>query len=464
MRLIVIIIGAWILLLLQNILYQRYWQQGLTARLSFIQKAAVEGDHAQLKEIITNRKFLPLPVLHVKFQMGRHLVFSESSNFKITDKNYRSDIFSCMPWQEIRRTLDFVCQKRGYYQIRSIDLVSYDLFFFGHCVASVPEDTFLYVYPGPADPVRLEMPLKNLMGQILARQALLTDPFETQSVRPYQSYDPYKTVNWKATAHTGELKVNVYTPASSWNVTILLDMESSRLWADEDLTEEAVRLCGSMAERMVDQGIPVAIYSNGTDCLTGLPSRLEAGAGKEHLRSIMELLARIQISSGTAGAHGAADSAAAADSALQAARLLRGGTAPAGGSSSEKASASSRGKKAPQNASRSRSLLDPAPPPTASLNTGAKIAGQSRNITMEDILFFMTDDRSSSFGSDSTMYIMISPGQRVSLTEHFDALCRQSPGSQWILPKRPGEELRIAPLRFAEIYEWEVPYGHSQAI
>ncbi len=430
MKIAVIVFAAWLFMMLQNRLFQRYWDRGLTARLSFAQRAATEGDTGQLKEIITNRKFLPLPVLHVKFQMGRYLVFSESSNFKITDQNYRSDIFSCMPWQEIRRTLDFTCKKRGYYHIGNIDLVSYDLFFFGHCVATVPQDTFMYVYPGPADPIRLELPLKNLMGQILARQALLKDPFETQSVRPYQSYDPYKTVNWKATAHTGELKVNVYTPASSWNVTILLDMESERLWADEDLIEESIRLCGSLARWMIDRGIPVAVYSNGNDCLTGLPSRLEAGAGKEHLRTIMELLARVQISSPTAGAHGAPKNTSG--SALDA--LYAKNAEP---------DAASQG---------------------VSLNTGAKIAGQDLHVTMEELLFLMTDERSSSFGTDTTLYIMISPGQRASLAEHFDALCRQSIGSQWILPRRPDDPLRISPLRFAEIYEWEVPYGSSQII
>lgn len=420
MKIAVVVAAAWLFMMLQNRLFQRFWDKGLTARLTFVQRAAVEGDTGQLKEIITNRKFLPLPVLHVKFQMGRYLVFSESGNFKITDQNYRSDIFSCMPWQEIRRTLNFTCKKRGYYHIGSIDLVSYDLFFFGHCVATLPEDTFMYVYPGPADLIRLELPLKNLMGQILARQALLKDPFETQSVRPYQSYDPYKTVNWKATAHTGELKVNVYTPASSWNVTILLDMESERLWTDEDLTEEAIRLTGTMAKWMIDRGIPVAVCSNGCDCLTGLPSRLDAGAGKEHLRSIMELLARIQLSTGTAAAHGARN-----DPPSTALDALYSGRKAA---------------------------------PGISLNTGAKIAGQSHYITMEDLLFRLIDQRSTSFGTDSTLYIMISPGQRASLAEHFDALCRQSIGSQWILPRRPDDELRIAPLRFAELYEWEVPY------
>lgn len=404
MKLAVIIAAAWLILTLQGKLFRRFWHNGLTVKLEFVQKAAIEGETAQLKEIITNQKYLPIPVLHVKFQMGRYLVFSAGSNFRITDQNYRSDIFSCMPWQEIRRTLDFRCQKRGYYQIRSVDLVSYDLFFLHHCVASISEDTAMYVYPGPADPVRLELPLKNLLGQILARQALLRDPFETQSVRPYQTYDPYKSVNWKATAHTGELMVNVYTPASSWQVTILLDTQSDRLLTDTDLTEESIRLCGSMAESMIERGIPVAVYSNGTDCLTGQPSRLEAGAGREHLKTIMELLSRVQVASNAFGS----------------------GTA---------------------------------------LN-GARIAGQEpiHETTMEDLLTLLTDQKGNGVASDTVLYVLISPGQRETLSSAFDAICAHCPGSQWIMPRRPDEKLRIAQPRFVQICEWEVPYGHTQII
>ena len=94
--------------------------------------------------------------------------------------------------------------------------MSYDLFFTGHFVASVPVWTALYVYPKAADAQRLDLPFRNLMGQALARRSLLLDPFETQSVRPYESYDPYRSVNWKATARTGELKVNVFSPTASW--------------------------------------------------------------------------------------------------------------------------------------------------------------------------------------------------------------------------------------------------------
>lgn len=294
MKLVTTALCALILWIFQGILYHRFWARALSVRLSFDRPSAVEGDHALLKEVIINAKTLPIPIVHVKFSMGKYLVFTSSQNFKITDHNYRSDIFSCMPWQETRRSLEFVCRRRGYYTIPEIQLVSYDLFFSSHLVASLSSDACLYVYPRAIESERLLLPLRSLMGQILADRSLIFDPFETQSVRPYQSYDPYRSVNWKATARTGELKVNVYAPTASWQVMFLLDMKSDRIWKDEDLAEESLRLCGSYSRLLIEEGIPVSVRTNGIDCLTNCPGSLESGAGRDHIRAVMELLARIE--------------------------------------------------------------------------------------------------------------------------------------------------------------------------
>ena len=105
MRLAAVAIALFLVWFLQGLFFRKFWNRGLEVFLDFQQTAAVEGETAALKEVIVNRKFLPLPVLHVKFQMGRELVFTDTEGSHITDRNYRSDIFSCMPWQEIRRRL-----------------------------------------------------------------------------------------------------------------------------------------------------------------------------------------------------------------------------------------------------------------------------------------------------------------------------------------------------------------------
>ncbi len=392
MKLITAAAAAWLLWLLSGIFLKKCWERGLSVSLSFTEHGVTEGENASLKEIISNKKFLPVPVLHVKFQMGKELVFTGSNgldNYKITDKNYRSDIFSCMPWQEIRRTLTFTCTKRGYYSINQTDLISYDFFFFNRFVSHRQADTAMYVYPRPTDSVRIELPLRDLLGQLLARRALLRDPFEIQSVRPYQSFDTYRDINWKATARTGSLRVNVYAPTSSWQVTFLLDVSSDLIWKDHGLTEEAIRLCGSMAGALLEKGIPVSVCTNGIDCLSRKPGFLKNGAGPDHLRSVMELLARLLTEETWEN-------------------------------------------------------------PDWFLPEGMRGPGDSGG------------PGSSSGTSETTLYVLISPKQWDSMALAYDSLCQKSPGSQWIVPIRPGDTPRIPQnLHWAKIFFWEVPYDYS---
>ena len=54
-----------------------------------------------------------------------------------------------------------------------------------------------------------------------------------------------------------------------------------------------------------------------------------------------------------------------------------------------------------------------------------------------------------------------------SMSRAFASLCRQSPGSQWILPVRPGqtswtEELMPQEISHISIYPWEVAYDYSR--
>ncbi len=393
MKLVVILVTVFAIWLIQNYFWKQFWARNLTVSLEFLSKAVIEGDTAQIRETITNNKILPLPILHVKFEMGRELVFVESNNSKITDQNYRSDIFSCMPWQKIIRTLDIRCTKRGYYTIKSADLVSYDLFMSSHFATSVPEDTAIYVYPSMADPIRLNLPLEDLLGQILAKQSLIRDPFEMQNIRPYQTYDTFRDINWKATAKTGDLKVNVYAPTSSWSATFFLDTDIDSVWKDNDLTEEAIRLCASMADHLLRQGIPVAVFSNGLDCISGLPAFIDAGAGKDHIAAVMELLSRI--------------------------------------------------------------IVDQHKDVQHYVNEDDIV----RRPMIEHLEEWIKEGRAGG----KSVYVLISSNQTERLMNTYAKLCSSSPGSEWIIPMRPRESLKITdhPSCFS-IYPWEVPYGHAQ--
>lgn len=295
MEILFAILGAFVVYALQGFLYSHYWDKGLTAELQFSRSEMAEGESCQLKEVVMNKKLLPVPMLHVKFQTDRSLVFEGEKNLSVSDKCYKNDIFSLMMYQKITRTLNFTAAKRGLYWIDRLDLVSSDLFMKESLLASVDNRVELLVYPGQVDVRRLNLLFKNLLGTTLTRQYSYEDPFEFRGIRQYQSYDSMKDVNWKASAKTGELKVNVHDYTARQEVIFVLNLKAETMLEYDSLKEESIRLVNSLSALFTAKGVPVGIISNGRDVLTSEELYLPTGSGRPHMQVIRERLARIDL-------------------------------------------------------------------------------------------------------------------------------------------------------------------------
>ena len=296
MEIIYIVIGAACIWLLQKVLYQKYWNQNLTVAISFAQHEIMEQEEGELCETISNGKWLPLPMLRVKFEADRHLDFGQEENIAVTDRCYKSDIFSAMMYQKITRRLKFFGKRRGYYTIEKATVDSTDLFMETHLREKYPCNTWLYVLPGHTDTRRLMIPYQKIMGDILTRRYTYEDPFEFQGIRPYQPYDSMRDVNWKATARTGELRTNLHGYTVRQEVCLLLNLESETMIEYAQLREESIRIANSLSEMLLTQGIPVGIYSNAEDLLTKQELHLKSGADQHHLKQIRRNLARLDLS------------------------------------------------------------------------------------------------------------------------------------------------------------------------
>ncbi len=189
MEILFVILGAFLVYFFQGILFAHYWDRGLSAQIHFAKSEIGEGESCELKEIIVNKKLLPVPMLHVKFETDRGLEFQGEKNMNVSDRCYKNDIFSLMMYQKITRTLSFTGKKRGYYQISRLDLVSSDLFMKNSLLHSMENQAQILVYPRAVDMTKLSVPFKNMMGTVLTRQYSYEDPFEFRGIRQYQSYD-----------------------------------------------------------------------------------------------------------------------------------------------------------------------------------------------------------------------------------------------------------------------------------
>ena len=296
-QLLGILVVAMLLYLGQKTVYQKVWHKNLRVRLSFQEEGIWEGQESTLSEIIENQKKLPLTMLKVKFQTDRHLLFADTKGSRTTDKFYRNDIFQIGRMEKVTRVLRFTAGRRGYYTIREADLVASDLFLTAQYTAATDiSHCSLYVYPKPFSHPAFRQSLKQLSGQVLTKRHLLEDPFEYRGIRDYQPQDDLKSINWKATARTGDLKVNQKNYTARKSVQIFINLEDTGILKKEDCVEASLQIAAALLLLFLEQGMQVALYCNGIDTISGEPCILEAGGGIRQRNACLQALARIDTS------------------------------------------------------------------------------------------------------------------------------------------------------------------------
>ncbi len=286
---------GFVLLWVQRSLYEKLWQKSLYVSVSFGKDPLFEGEQGELKEIIENKKRLPLSMLKVKFKTDRHLLFGNEKGSRTTDQYYRNDVFRIGGGERVTRTLKFRGGRRGYYTIDEVSLVASDLFFLSQLVADVPLKTEVYIYPRPYDAARLRQSLIQMNGEMLSRRHLLEDPFEYRGIREYQPYDDMRSINWKATAKTGDLKVNQRNYTSLKSVRIFFNIQDDNILKKDAAVEMTLRIVASLCQIFLRQGIQVSCYGNGVDIVTHSPLTIQPKAGKGQMDTVYRGLARIDV-------------------------------------------------------------------------------------------------------------------------------------------------------------------------
>ena len=190
----------------------------------------------------------------------------------------------------------FKFDKRGVYTIRGIDLISNNLFITSKLVQELKNNATMVVYPKLISTDEFQIPFQKMMGDIITRRFMIEDPFMFKGIRDYQPYDSFKSINFKASARAGEWLVNVNDYTVSQKVTILLNMDRANQYYDMRLYENSIRLAASLANAYEQEGIPVALISNGRDVLSGGAITVEDGCGSGHIHTLSESLSRLEVS------------------------------------------------------------------------------------------------------------------------------------------------------------------------
>ena len=294
-------------LLLIRILYRRAALNKLDVKVSFSKPRATEGASLIITTVLTNSMWLPLPWVSVKLKVSRHLLFADMENAQVTDYFYRNDLYNILMRQRITRRLSFVCGKRGYYNIPSVDIAAWDILMEAKSAALIECDAHLTVYPAILPTEEVDEICVQIYGQLQARNIIYPDPFSFRGIREYSTHDPLKAVNFKASAKAQELMVNLWEHTNARQVILLYNLQRYSVWHNEVLDEYTIKLVASLAERLATANIPVRFITNGLSIkIDGNPvptgiatventTEIAEGIGDLQLERILESLAHLDL-------------------------------------------------------------------------------------------------------------------------------------------------------------------------
>lgn len=287
-----IFLGAGLFFLLQRWVYQTRWDRGLRLSLRFDVPAVTAGETVSVIERIENRKRLPLPVFSYKYVLCRNLnTVTETGG---GEREVRIKL--AVPAMRAVRNQTLVSGlPRGVYTLTNVTMQARDLFYTCRPGGGAVCPARLTVYPAPIPARRLALPFRQLLGAITTRRLTTEDPFELRGIRPYEIYDSMRDINWKASARTGELKVNQHMYTTDEALLLLLDMDRG----SEAQRETLLSLASSLSRLMLARGVTVSLRGNCRSCITGRDIYLPPGGGSSHQAVLDEALAQVKLSAST---------------------------------------------------------------------------------------------------------------------------------------------------------------------
>lgn len=271
----------------------------LLYRRELASERAVWGDRVPLTLVVENRKILPLAWLRTDDFVGDELVLDGIATVPTERPGIASlrMTWSLAPYEEVRRQLAIVAERRGRFRFESVALTVADLFGRSATTVERPLPATLVVRPRTV-PVRLGGPAVLPLGPRRLRRGLVEDPALFAGIRPFQRGDPRRRVHERATARLGRPVSKRFEPSAARDVVIALDAQTvpGPVWLlqwDDDLVESLAVAAGSLARRLLDDGAACGLAVNAwtyqPDRIGFVPPR----AGPGQLARILDLLGRL---------------------------------------------------------------------------------------------------------------------------------------------------------------------------
>lgn len=283
----------YILFLLERTFFKRNWRKGLVVRVTFSEECIREGEDVCVVEKSENRKRIPLSFVSVKWGLERLYApyFIDGSPYSV------SSSFSLPGMHSVKREKRINNLKRGIYSIIDGKVTSEDLFSSITFTHPLFPQTTLCVTPKRKESFSSSYAYRGFIGTILSKRMNQEDPFEIKAIRPYLPSDSMRSINWKASAKTGGLKVNQYEWTTDESVMIVADLRGG----EEEERETLIEYISSFSSLLLSRGVSLSFFTNGRSGKDGALVSVAEGSGDGHIDTIDRALASIKLSSSSGG-------------------------------------------------------------------------------------------------------------------------------------------------------------------
>jgi uncharacterized protein (DUF58 family) len=166
----------------------------------------------------------------------------------------------------IEETMEVRFHKRGVHREDSFQFSSRFPFGFAERRMRVTMRRDVIVYPALEAKPGFDDLLAGVQGE--AESLFRGRGHDFYRIRPYEPFESARHVDWRATAHTGELQVREFAREQEHLISLALDLEAGP--EHEAWFEEAVEACAYLAWRLAAQGARVRFRTQDFDVLTPL--------------------------------------------------------------------------------------------------------------------------------------------------------------------------------------------------
>ena len=241
----------------------------LTVERHVDRRRAEFGQELHYELSITNDKFLPLLWLRIHDRIPEQAVFRLNKVIRkvLGSQHFMfQDVFSLGWYQRAVRRYAFVPRRRGYYEFGPAVVYQAGAFgLFENSSQEIMETVDLIVYPKILALHEMGLDYQQLFGRRPRDGWVHTDPLNVMGVRPYQTTDSLKSINWKASARHQQLESNVEKPSLDDEIHIFLEAVAPTSWwemSEQNAIEASIMATASIADVACRKGRRVGLYSN----------------------------------------------------------------------------------------------------------------------------------------------------------------------------------------------------------